>query len=366
MVKLKLNFKSKYNKNVSIKDVKNNVLPLKYDNSDRYINYIKMKMANIIPSDDTNIGNKLKENIKAHSDIKGYIKKHNIPNRTGDFLNYPNGQRTVSQLPLKQVSPEFDAISFGSGIGFNNMRKAATYIANKATNPIRKTIGFVPMKNTFTRGIGQKLGVADLNRSGYVRGNPIGSAMSAHRFTKMYKFDRNGFRTVTDNTGRKGIAQRYYNYNLDEADFNALKAQEKLYNEQIHHIPDLTTRFSIRPDPRSHLLENFNNFSEYKAFVEKAMNQKFKKQPQAYFYDDGRNPLTEGHSYAGSKYGVRILHPEKYDMHIPKDHLHFANGKEIPFFNNSDVQFFRQTPFGTMRWPKAFVKRGWYKYGGII
>lgn len=87
-------------------------------------------------------------------------------------------------------------------------------------------------------------------------------------------------------------------------------------------------------------------------------------EPIAYFYNDGRNPLTQGHGYASSKWGVRISNPQDYNMKIFNGHLHYSNSKTIPF-DSPNVEVFRSTPFGTIRYPKWMLRRGWYRNGGL-
>ena len=51
-------------------------------------------------------------------------------------------------------------------------------------------------------------------------------------------------------------------------------------------------------------------------------------------------------------------------MKIFNGHLHYSNSKTIPF-DSPNVEVFRSTPFGTIRYPKWMLRRGWYRNGGL-
>lgn len=52
-------------------------------------------------------------------------------------------------------------------------------------------------------------------------------------------------------------------------------------------------------------------------------------------------------------------------MKIFNGHLHYSNSKTIPF-DSPNVEVFRSTPFGTIRYPKWMLRRGWYRNGGKL
>lgn len=131
-------------------------------------------------------------------------------------------------------------------------------------------------------------------------------------------------------------------------------------------------RFAIGDNDVYDPLGNYKNYDDYLAQI--ASDRKTLRnattinpdngEPIAYFYNDGRNPLTQGHGYASSKWGVRISNPQDYNMKIFNGHLHYSNSKTIPF-DSPNVEVFRSTPFGTIRYPKWMLRRGWYRNGGL-
>lgn len=277
----------------------------------------------------------------------------------------------TKEKELETIYPEFDLIAGLKGFNFNPT-KIGTNIVKSAKNKI----GFVERPNTFTRGIGNHEGVKDLVESKVVRGNPIGTEMSAKSFTKATKHNRNRFNDIMNDTGRKDIAHRYYNRSLTEEDFNAINNSYNKINESIKsNTPkeEIRLRFALEDNGLYHPLGNYKDYKDYVSKI--ASDRKTLRnattinpdngEPIAYFYNDGRNPLTQGHSYAASKWGVRINNPQDYNMKIFNGHLHYSNSKTIPF-DSPNVEVFRSTPFGTIRYPKWMLRRGWYRNGGKL
>lgn len=216
---------------------------------------------------------------------------------------------------------------------------------------------FLEHPNSFTRGIGGEAGLQDLIESGLVRGNPVGTEMSARGFAKAYRRNRDNFRDIMDATGRDGIAQRYYNRTLTQEDFDAIKNAAEPYVEAWRTSPKpKNDRFQIalsraNPDP----LSDYTDWSAYQAqlasdrlTLKNATSLDDSGQPLAYFYDDGRNPLTAGHDYAASKYGVRINNASDYNPRIFPGHLHYSMPEAVPL-TDPNVEVFKKGIFGITR-----------------
>lgn len=284
------------------------------------------------------------------------------PIRNGQVGNFRvvNGKYFPNEKPLRQVYPEFDIISMGRGLPIKRS--------------LKNTVGFVQKPNTFTRGIGNREGIKDLVESKVVRGNPVGTEMTAKAYTKATKFNRDKFNDIMNGTGIEGISHRYYNRSLSKEDFDAIRESYNKINASFkarHPKASGKIRFAIGDDVYDPL-GNYKNYDDYLAQI--ASDRKTLRnattinpdngEPIAYFYDDGRNPLTQGHGYASSKWGVRISNPQDYNMKIFDGHLHYSNSKTIPF-DSPNVEVFRSTPFGTIRYPKWMLRRGWYRNGGL-
>lgn len=284
------------------------------------------------------------------------------PIRNGQVGNFRvvNGKYFPNEKPLRQVYPEFDIISMGRGLPIKRS--------------LKNTVGFVQKPNTFTRGIGNREGIKDLIESKVVRGNPVGTEMTAEAYTKATKFNRNSFNDIMNGTGREGISHRYYNRSLSKEDFDAIRESYNKINASFkarHTKASSKIRFGISDDIYDPL-GNYKNYDDYLAQI--SSDRKTLRnattinpdngEPIAYFYNDGRNPLTQGHDYASSKWGVRISNPQDYNMKIFNGHLHYSNSKTIPF-DSPNVEVFRSTPFGTIRYPKWMLRRGWYRNGGL-
>lgn len=290
------------------------------------------------------------------------------PIKNGQVGNFRvvNGRRIPNEKSLQQVSPEYDLITLGQGLP---LRK----IGNTFGRAVKNTVGFVSKPNTFTRGIGGREGIRDLVESKVVRGNPVGTEMTAKAYTKATKYNRNKFNDIMNGIGRKGISHRYYNRSLSKDDFNAIRESYNKVNESfIARNPKASghIRFAIS-DNLYNPLGGYKDYDDYVAKIARDRKTLSRAttlnpdngEPIAYFYNDGRNPLTKGHGYAASKWGVRINNPQDYNMKIFNNHLHYSNSKSIPF-NSPNVEVFRKTPFGTIRYPKWALRRGWYRYGG--
>lgn len=235
-----------------------------------------------------------------------------------------------------------------------------TNLASIATNPtdplnylpyakyLDKYI-FLRHANSFTRGIGGEQGLQDLIESGLVRGNPIGTEITANNFAKMYRRNRDHFRDIMDGTKREGIHNRYYNRTLSKDDFEAIKKQAELFEDsQTQHKVGKITLIRGDVDP----LSRYEDYEDYlqvlkqdRQTLKNATSLDDSGQPLAYFYDDGRNPLTEGHDYAKSKYGVRVNNASSYNPRIFEGHLHYSFPEAVPL-NDPNVEVFKRNMFG--------------------
>ena len=262
----------------------------------------------------------------------------------------------VGEPGLELTHPELDAILLSP-------------LAKAGINMLKDTYGFIVRPNSFTRGIGSIQGLNDLVESGLVRGNPIGTEVGPKQFRKLYNSNRDHFRDIMNATNRKGIAQRYYSRTLTEEDFNAIKEAAKPYIEQFNSAPKpkgilarvRTYRGDIDP------LSSYKDFIDYQSKLAKdritlnhATSYDDSGQPLAYFYDDGRNPITKGYDYAASEYGVRINNASDYNPRIFEGHKHYSMPEAVPL-TDPNVEVFRRGPFGiTIKMNKNKLIR---KYG---
>lgn len=261
----------------------------------------------------------------------------------------------------------------GEALMMKASEKAAPYVekwANMARNAAGKYI-FLKQPNSFTRGIGGREGLLDLVESGLIRGNPVGTEMSAKGFDRAYRHNRNHFRSIMEATGIDGIAQKYYNRSLTEDEFNAIKKAAKKYVEEWEQIPKSeSTRFQIalgrkNPDPLSEYADYVayrNQLADDRITLKHATSLDESGQPLAYFYDDARNPITAGHDYAASQYGVRINNASSYNPRIFPGHLHYSMPRAVEL-TDPNVEIFRKGPFGlTLKIDKDALLSGRFKF----
>lgn len=260
--------------------------------------------------------------------------------------------------------------------GIGQVLKGGTKGISTASKIALDKLGFFVKKpNSFTRGIGGELGLDDLIESGVIRGNPAGTETSAKLFGKMFRNDRNNFASIMTATGRKGIAQRWFNRSLSREDFDAIKKAARPYEDLRPEVRDNHITLSIYP--HSDPLHGYNTYDDYIKAVREARKSLRGAttlgddgQPLAYFYDDGRNPLTAGHDYAASKYGVRINNASDYKPFIHPAHLHYSMPRAVSLYD-PNVEVFKRGLFGITRRMskrKLALSKGLtnHKYGGSI
>lgn len=272
-------------------------------------------------SDNTNlpkpIGNRQQIKEPTTSEVELVAPRWSIVN--GNLIKKPATSK-VNNIPLVNVSPEFDAFMSLYGLG--------SYINNRI---------FKPTPNSFTRGIGNEAGLKDLRTSGIVRGNPKGTAVTAKEFSKNRTKEQ--FAKVEEEF--QGITNRWYQNDLSKEDFNALK---KNFEEPASKIQ---SGISLQ---RKTPLKNFDTYDDYvnsfdnvSSNIPSGNRYNGTGEPYAYFYPDGRNPF-KGYSYAKSKYGVRINNVDEYSPFIPESHLHPTTNTPVQL-SDPNLELFKRLPF---------------------
>jgi hypothetical protein len=124
--------------------------------------------------------------------------------------DFPKGTRTLTGLAGSFIGPGIIKTPKILNSGVN-------YI--KRNSPI-----FIPVKNTYTRGIGiTDDGIIDAIKTGVIRGNPKGTEITANMFAKLWRRNRNSFRDIMRETKIPNIEQRYFSRSLTKEDFEAIK-----------------------------------------------------------------------------------------------------------------------------------------------
>lgn len=215
-------------------------------------------------------------------------------------------------------------------------------------------------KGSFTRGLGMtEAGLQDMVESGVIRGNPKGTEVRAREFAKMYRRNRNHFRDIVDETGIPDIEKRFFARELTEEDFYTLKKAASKYESGAKPINRADGKpMIVRP---KQILSDYKDYADYLAKVEKDKetnlsappgseigensNLNMDGHPIAFFYDDGRNPLTKGYDYVGDNYVVKIRNAADYDPFIHPSHLHYSLRK-TPSLLDPNVQVYKRGRFG--------------------
>lgn len=266
---------------------------------------------------------------------------------------------------------------------------------------------FMPHQGSYTRGIGMTdAGLQDAVTTGVFRGNPRGTEQTAKMFDKMFLKNRNHFRDIVKDTGIPGIESRYQSRTLTKEDFGALKRISKKYAKLASgdNVGKITLlRGSTDP------LSNYATYEDYrkavasdiakteqmpiriasgeivpntelsepmwfedesgkmllpkgKPFLERfGPNSDYLADgtPLSYWYADGRNPVTQGHAYARSNYGVRVNNPGDYQPFMHELHLHPSFFRS-PRLADPNVEVFGKGPFGlTVKLDKETMEPLW-------
>lgn len=259
----------------------------------------------------------------------------------------------------------------GNFLSYNAASKIPETVSKNIDNTINNIADkyfFVERPNSFTRGIGDVKGLEDLMESGFIRGNPAGSEVSANHFAKMYRRNRHHFREIVEDTGIKDIQNHWFNRSLSKKEFDALKSSaEKIktkYPSKYPSKPNNHKGFDFGEDVDLDPLSDYNTYDDYlreikfdKANLNHIENFTKNNQPIAYFYDDGRNPIIAGHDYAKSTYGVRVNNVHEYNPKIYRGHLHYSLS-QAPALADDNVELFKKGLFGlTPKLDKATGKR---------
>lgn len=230
---------------------------------------------------------------------------------------------------------------------------------------------FVRKPDSFTRGIGQTTaGLKDLQRSGVIRGNPYGTEVSANVFAKYYRGNREQFKDIIDLTGDQSIAQKWYSKSLSKDEFYKLRDAEIKIRSKQSTSTKTKSRFNLSLE--QDFVKQFDSYDDYLKYLEQS------KRPTsvddtgealAYFYDDGRNPLTAGYDYSASNYGVRVNNASSYNPRIFNGHLHYSFPQAVKL-SDPNVEVFRNVKLGpfniTRRMNKNDILRGKFALGGHI
>lgn len=234
---------------------------------------------------------------------------------------------------------------------------ALNYGFKKGVPVVLDKLGFFVRKpDSFTRGIGETVGgIRDLQRSGVVRGNPYGTEVSAKLFGKLFRKNRDGFRSIVDSTGDPSIAQKWYSRSLSKDEFY------KLRNAEIKRKGEYNPSKSILDQGGfgdTDFVRQFNTYDDYLKYLEQTKRPTSlddSGEALAYFYDDGRNPIAAGHDYAASNYGVRVNNASSYNPRIFNGHLHYSFPTAIPV-TDPNVEIFRKVTFGPFNFTRKINK----------
>lgn len=215
---------------------------------------------------------------------------------------------------------------------------------------LKNKYGFVEQPDSFTRGIGNEMGLRDAVQSGVLRGNPRGTVISAKAFSRNSK--SNKYSQIFSSRKYPDLAQHYNNQVLVKEEFDEIK---KNVNKWLENHPEerSTGLVSILRKADDKPLREFNSYDEYiKAMDAKAASLKDATtigpdgQPLAYYYDTGINPLKDGYGYAKSDYGVQVRNASQYNPEIFDGHLHYSFPKAMSI-NDPNVSFYKKGPLGT-------------------
>ena len=231
---------------------------------------------------------------------------------------------------------------------------------------------FVHKPDSFTRGIGESVaGIRDLQRSGVVRGNPYGTEVTANHFGKLWRKNRFGFRDIIKETKDPSIAQKWYSRSLSKDEFIKLRnAEIKLHGE---YKPSLETKNTMVTLGRTNtdFVRQFKNYDDYLKYLEETKiptSVDDSGEALAYFYNDGRNPLSAGYDYATSNYGIRVNNASSYNPRIFDGHLHYSFPQAVKL-NDPNVEVFKKVKLGpfsvTRKMNKNNIIRGKFAMGGL-
>lgn len=166
----------------------------------------------------------------------------------------------------------------------------------------------------------------------------------------MLRHNRHGAKDIFDATGIPDIATKWQQRNLSEEEFNILKKAEQEYSAaQSTGREDLPrNRITLSFENKEPLLGEYKDYADYLDQIKKygkPTSVDDSGEALAYFYDDGRNPISAGYDYAASDYGVRINNASDYNPRIFDGHLHYSMPTAVKL-SDPNVEVFRKGPFG--------------------
>ena len=325
----------------------------------------------------------------ANKAVNGY---NTVGEGVGDLVQRATGWNPNNTWLGPLVTEAFNPGWYVSPNGVINTVGKVEGAVENIPNLVRTTadkLGFFIQKpGTYTRGIGiTDAGLKDAIETGVIRGNPRGTELTAKQFTKGYERNRDHFRDIMDATGIKDIASKFQSRTLSEEEFNAIKEASKNYTiKRLALKGDTFTPKELPADP----LYEYSNYEDYVQSVRKTIADVEKMptkvasgevlvnseltpttdgiphgrpiierfgpnsdyvgdgHPLSYWYDDGRNPITRGHSYARSNYGIRVNNPEDYQPFMHEMHLH-PSFFRTPRLSDPNVEVFKKGLFGITR-----------------
>ena len=251
---------------------------------------------------------------------------------------------------------------------------ALNYVFKGVPTALDKLGFFVRKPDSFTRGIGESVaGIRDLQKSGVVRGNPYGTEVTAKSFGKLWRKNRFGFKDVIKETKDPSIAQKWYARSLSKDEFYKLRnAEVKLHGEYKPSLKTKNTFESLTSAPitlnkvSTNFVRQFKTYDDYLKYLEQTKiptSVDDSGEALAYFYDDGRNPLTAGYDYAASNYGIRVNNASSYNPRIFDEHLHYSFPQAVKL-DDPNVEVFKKMKLGpfsiTRRMNKNDIIRGKY------
>jgi hypothetical protein len=171
----------------------------------------------------------------------------------GGFIGDVVGEELEEHYGFKKGTRTLTGLA-GSFIGPGIIKTPK--ILNSGVNYIKRNSPiFIPVKNTYTRGIGiTDDGIIDAIKTGVIRGNPKGTEVTANMFAKLWRGNRNSFRDIMRETKIPNIVQRYFSRSLTKEDFEAIK--QIVQNK----YPPITSKLgTINRDP----LKSYNTYDDY-------------------------------------------------------------------------------------------------------
>ena len=218
-----------------------------------------------------------------------------------------------------------DALNLWGGYG----------LLKTGTNALKNRYLFQQTPNSFTRGIGFEKGLEDLRVSGKIRGS-LGTEVSAKEFGKEMRRHKEEWNALEQEF--PGIKQRWFRRELSEPEFNAIN-----------------TKFTQLENRGTKTYQDYLRDSKAEG-VGVTHDQYWEDDPMAYFYDDGRNPITSGHTYANSNYGVKIDNIDQYNPYIHPAHQHYTTQGPVRL-QDPNVTVYGKGPFNfTIRLDKNTFK----------